>query len=556
MKSCCSLFAVIVWATLGVFSTATAQTVPPPPNDNFASRMVLTGQAVSSTPVAIDSATREGLEPSFTENQTVWYSWTAPQDGTVTLTAAGTTYNCRVSVFNGGDLASLILIGTVDEPNVNGNSLSFYVKAGFVYQICIGSYDDDVQGTAVLDINNKATSITAPSVVAVPAASNDNFAQAVALTGATVSAFTYPYETTREPQEPSYTGTQTVWWTWTAPADAEVTMNTAGSSLDAQDLHSDLNVFDGNSLSNLTLVAGDGGALATVSFPTKAGHVYSICVGSESYVDGGPAGIVTSVLNITTAAFPITSPVSVQSIAAANDNFTNAQDLGNLTAVTGYGFNYDATRETLEPSETDDNTLWWTWTAPQDGTLTCSTAGTDFDCVLYPFSGGSLDALTIPSNTTNAFAGGPGNPQIEKVAVSAGTTYHFAIGSTDGTEGTAVLNLAFTPSSVQVSVAASPTLLEAGSGKVTAFTLTLASPATADVVVAYTLKGTATPGADYVSTKGTVKIKAGKTSKALKLTLTGDLGGASKKTLKLTLEPGSGYTVGTPNTAKAKIVGF
>ena len=53
--------------------------------------------------------------------------------------------------------------------------------------------------------------------------------------------------------------------------------------------------------------------------------------------------------------------------------------------------------------------------------------------------------------------------------------------------------------------------------------------------------------------KATKKIKAGKTSKPIKVIPEGNLGGASKKTVVLTLQPGTGYQVGTAGKVKVKI---
>lgn len=75
-----------------------------------------------------------------------------------------------------------------------------------------------------------------------------------------------------------------------------------------------------------------------------------------------------------------------------------------------------------------------------------------------------------------------------------------------------------------------------------------------DTAIRYQVKGDAVSGVDYAALSGTVKIKAGKISKTLKVQGTGDLNGAAKKKLKLTLLPGAGYTVGTPETVKVKIV--
>ena len=85
--------------------------------------------------------------------------------------------------------------------------------------------------------------------------------------------------------------------------------------------------------------------------------------------------------------------------------------------------------------------------------------------------------------------------------------------------------------------------------------MTLSAPATATLKIAYKIKGSARPGVDYAALTGTVKIKAGKTSKAIDIIPQGDLGGADKKTVLLILQPGIGYQVGTLTKVKVKIKG-
>ena len=93
----------------------------------------------------------------------------------------------------------------------------------------------------------------------------------------------------------------------------------------------------------------------------------------------------------------------------------------------------------------------------------------------------------------------------------------------------------------------------ADSGQEGEFMLTLSSAPSTDVVVSFTIKGTAINGTDYVVLKDTKKIKAGKTSKPIYIIPQGNLDGASKRTVVLTLLPGSGYQVGTTGKVKVKI---
>ncbi len=102
-------------------------------------------------------------------------------------------------------------------------------------------------------------------------------------------------------------------------------------------------------------------------------------------------------------------------------------------------------------------------------------------------------------------------------------------------------------------VAAMPTATVGGAPGVVAFSIPTALPT--NLKISYTVKGKAVNGVDYAYLKGTTKIKAGATTKALKIQAQGDLGGAAKKTIKLTLLPDDGYQVSEPATIKLKIIG-
>jgi len=89
----------------------------PPPNDNFASATVLTGDW-GSTNVDNSVATHEPGEPSragFPPNASVWYQWTAPSDGEVTLDTIGSSVDTVLAVYTGTSLAALNQISANDD---------------------------------------------------------------------------------------------------------------------------------------------------------------------------------------------------------------------------------------------------------------------------------------------------------------------------------------------------------------------------------------------------------------------------------------------------------
>ncbi len=109
-------------------------------------------------------------------------------------------------------------------------------------------------------------------------------------------------------------------------------------------------------------------------------------------------------------------------------------------------------------------------------------------------------------------------------------------------------------SALTVTVAATPSKIVAGSGQVGSFTVSLSAAASSDLIVGYALRGSAANGVDYQTLKGTVKIKAGKTSKTIPVVPLMRSDAATSKKIKLTLLAGSGYTVGTATAVNMKIL--
>jgi hypothetical protein len=93
----------------------------------------------------------------------------------------------------------------------------------------------------------------------------------------------------------------------------------------------------------------------------------------------------------------------------------------------------------------------------------------------------------------------------------------------------------------------------AGSGVVGKFAVKLSETRASGTVVKFKIGGSALNGTDYKLLVDTAKVAAGKEMKIIQVVPKGNLGGVAQKTVKLTLVPGVGYTIGAPATAKVKI---
>jgi len=285
--------------------TLNFQFTPAPANDNFANRIRLAGsrcfKAVSNV-----GATKEPGEPDHLGNpggSSVWYSWTAPASGRVTLTTNAVPPYSPPSWGDGGEGVITILTGP---PNCGNeidqnpppvfyplfaaytgtsvaaltpadnlpmslaaypNGVEFDVRKGVTYQI---AFDGNMGTTGEIPL---FLALTTP-------ATNDNFSHRIIIRGVSVVATGYNVGATYQSGAPVLGGSsgKTVWWSWTAPVSGSVSLDLTGS-----DYSFPVGVFTGSSISNLRLVADKTGGL---SFPGIKGHAYQIAVGDDNGLTG------------------------------------------------------------------------------------------------------------------------------------------------------------------------------------------------------------------------------------------------------------------------------
>ena len=145
-------------------------------------------------------------------------------------------------------------------------------------------------------------------------------------------------------------------------------------------------------------------------------------------------------VTVTTSAGTVTSSANLTVLApAVNDSFANAALLSGTTA-SGTGHNYGASRDPNEPlleTTSAGRTLWWKWTAPNDGTIIVDTTGSETPTRLAVFKGDTLQTLQ-PVGA----AGTVMDPKAWlEVKVQAGTTYRIVVDSFGTAEGNLGLQL-------------------------------------------------------------------------------------------------------------------
>ncbi len=286
-KRVCELFLVLLVLTAANFPGQPLLAQAPPPNDNFANAISISGTNIV-TMATNDDATKEPGEPDHAGNiggKSVWWTWQAPSDGFVTLSTQGSTnsvyggpLDTLLAVYTGSAVNALTEVASNDEDPATylTSRVGFRSTAGTLYRIAVDGYTYDTPADA--DSGRIMLSLVVSAL-----ATNDDFANATVLTGTNLVVTADNEAASKEPGEPDhdgYMGGKSIWWSWQAPALGFVTLSTLGS-LSVQtgsDLDALLAVYVGNSVSNLANVASSGGRSATLTFRAEAGKTYRIAV--------------------------------------------------------------------------------------------------------------------------------------------------------------------------------------------------------------------------------------------------------------------------------------
>ena len=262
--------------------------------------------------------------------------------------------------------------------------------------------------------------------------SNDNFANAITLAGASGSQSGSNLQATAEGGEPANHEAElgqpsdlgnpstSVWYEWTAPASGLVGFDTEdpGTNYDSV-----LGVYTG-SLGSLHEVEfnddyGGSGRTSRVVFEATAGQTYKLGVGGFSTLAGA----------FTLKWGPAARP--------ANDGFASATLIAGSSG-TFAGSNFDASEESGEPKnhsvsgDLGADSVWYEWTAPSSGRYAFTAPGTSWNNkeAFVPAIGaytGDLSGLNEVGFGTRALG----------FEATAGTTYAIGLG---GDNGNGVLN--------------------------------------------------------------------------------------------------------------------
>ena len=345
-----------------------------PANDDLAFAQAIEGESGSFASTN-EGATLERSEFMGGFAATVWYEWTAPEDGFARFSVDRN--QLKVLAFAGERIGQLRLVSGL-RPD---NRALFPVKKSETYRIAVASRGADASGagytlsweysTSDDDRNNDHFGI-AGSIDARDAAAE----RSVVITENTLSRLTV------EPFEPLETGIGTRWWNWTVPRDGEFTWRLDASSAFR------LTIWTGDALDNLQLAGSLRGGARLVLNATGASR-YRIALGAS------PDAIQSRYLG--------DSPIEISwGETPPNDDRADARALSGASGSVNTSLRF-ATGEASEPRSTvGENSVWWRWRAPATGWRRFWVQGHPLSAILSVHSGdGSALATSERSFVAN-----------------------------------------------------------------------------------------------------------------------------------------------------------
>jgi hypothetical protein len=380
-----------------------------PANDDFAASQQLSGPMPIFASTDIRLAGKEPGEPDHSGDpggHSVWYSWTAPSNGDVALDACDFNgdFDPLLAVYTGSSLGALTTVAAGgqeagDVCHGKGSEAGFTATAGTTYRI-------ELDGVV----------------------SNDDFNQPRSLGGGrkaeTFDSSRFATKQAGEPGHAADPGGASIWFKWTAPKDAEVSIDTCGSGFDTL-----LAVYEGSELGALTPVAasddstGKCAPQSRLAFGAVANTTYRIAVDGKNGAQGP--------VHLTIDARP------------RNDDFAAAERISGALGWYVPGTTRLATKQAGEPNHGSDpggHSVWFSWTPAKTAAVELDVCSPSLDPVLGVYTGADLGALE-PVPTTDAGLGGCEEGRSFGFDVTAGTTYRLAVDGAGGDEGAFEMHL-------------------------------------------------------------------------------------------------------------------
>lgn len=387
-----------------ITNVATYYIVPFPMNDAFASATKVPSGGTNYL-TNNKRATLESGEPVHaavpSASGSLWWNYTATANTNILVDTGGSTVRTIVAVYTNNSLASLKSVGSaVGELTRPGAFLNLSVKAGVTYHIAVAGYDSRNIGTLNVTIKPGET----PDVIP-------------------------PTVTILTPLDGQISNTNRLLITGTAADPAAHASGIRDITIRVVPVPGVLPV------STVVLPASLTGPLTTnwTSIVGLAPGLNEIQATATDY-----SGNRSAVSRI---------QITLRQIDPVNDFFVNSIALTNSTGTNTLN-TQNATRENGEPNHAGtlaSKSVWWTFTAPADGTVWLSTSNSTFDTVLALYQGNAVNQLVGIASNDDAYEAAPGGFSEIVQAVKSNQVYRIAVDGYDGQSGVVFLSHNFTP---------------------------------------------------------------------------------------------------------------
>lgn len=264
-------------------------------NDSFENRTVLLGALPLVGESHTTEATRQEGEPEFyravtdlaneeanVASNSVWWEWTAGNQGAIKVILEAQGHDAVLEVFTGTSFESLTPIDFILDDEVNELSLIIDPIEGETYYFVADGYSTDGEV-----VNEGAVKLSLRDVL--PRPQNDDFSGRFIMAGdlPLMSSSTTQGATTDVVGETAIG--EAIWWEWTASSDTRVSIQATGGELDLV-----LYAYVGDGLNNLELIAFTNNNTPpgeVYTFDAEADRTYQFAVATNNNVGEGAVTI-------------------------------------------------------------------------------------------------------------------------------------------------------------------------------------------------------------------------------------------------------------------------
>ena len=210
---------------------------------------------------------------------------TVPPSVSVTSPLSGLTVTSHGILVSGTAVDPLPNASGVSQVTVSANGISTIATGTTNWSAAVALQPalNIIQVSAIDAAGNASSPVTVEVNYLVPTVANDFFVNAIQLTNTSGVASMSNTNATKEVGEPDIAGNpggKSIWWSFTAPADGVLTLNTTNSTFDTL-----LGLFTGPDVADLTTIAqnddaypGAPGGFSFISQAVRSNQVYDIDV--------------------------------------------------------------------------------------------------------------------------------------------------------------------------------------------------------------------------------------------------------------------------------------